>query len=195
MKRCLAAVLCALLLLTATACSSNSAPIENSTQSSSGTTVSEPVLDSPSSSDSVSSSSEPSDFYMEEADYLWFTVLDMAFANDEMLEPSDYMMDCVMMLIESSVVEADEDSCKVWIRYPDAAALLMEAISDLPDDFDQYALDQMYFELSELLVNGQVEMLETTVELPIVRYEDGEARLELTTELAIAMTGGIAAIE
>jgi hypothetical protein len=104
------------------------------------------------------------------------------------------MMNAIIENTMSSVVNADEDSCEVYISYPNAAAKLLEEIALLPEELTQEALDEMYTKVQAAVETNELEIIDDTFELDIIIDETGESRLQLAPEVSIAMTGGIAGI-
>lgn len=176
-KRIFALFLCTVMLLVLTACGS------------SGSSVDSDITD-----DYVVDEGPTGPTPMDIAMDLWDRLVESTIIEAEELTPADAMMNAIIENTISSVIDADEDSCKVYINYQNVVAKLLEEIALLPEELTQEALDAMYANVQAAVEANELEIIDGTFELEIITDDVGEPRLQLTPEVSIAMTGGIAGI-
>lgn len=119
--------------------------------------------------------------FAEELDYI---------VSEEELDPSSRVTNAILNKTTFTVHGADENWCDVTIRYPNAAAVLIEVADALPEDVTSDRIDQAYLEIAERIESDGVEMLEERFMLQITS-EYGYYDLVWTDEAHNAVRGGL----
>jgi hypothetical protein len=132
---------------------------------------------------------------METAEALWTDLMKMAIIEDDLLSSSGEMMNAITAATSTEIIDADVDSCKVTITWPNVASILEKEIAALPDELPKDQVDDMYLQVAKAVSENRCEMLEETFEIAILTDEIGNKTLDLPTEAVIALTGGIAGIQ
>lgn len=117
--------------------------------------------------------------------------MSQSIVDEEKANASEKFTNAIVENTRVEILEEDTDSCTLKIKYPDVKTIFLSAVEQLPDNPNQNDIDGVYAAIQKKLLDGELNYLETTLEVPIVTDEKGRIRIEWTVEAQNAMSGGL----
>ena len=124
---------------------------------------------------------------------LWDELLSSAILEDEAYV-SDELMNAIYKSTTVKVIEVSNGSCKVKITYPDAGSALSSKANELPNDFMQEHVDEMYRSIIAGIEQKSLKMAEGVYTAGIMTDENSKVRLSLSADIINALTGGLSSL-
>lgn len=130
---------------------------------------------------------------LEDMKAVFDSALDFIVPEEE-LDAASMVSNAILNKTDISINYVENGICNITVTYPNAANALKEAEAKLAADASQEELDTMLNTLAQAITDGEVEMVEKTLDVSVI--EIGEFRtIEWTKELYDAITGGLYSIE
>ena len=113
---------------------------------------------------------------------------------EEQLDAASKVSNAILKNTDITINLAKDDICNITVKYPNAAKALKEAEAKLAADASQEEIDLMLQNLTNAIQNGEVDIIEKTMDVSIIEVEEFKT-IQWTTELYDAVTGGLYSIE
>lgn len=116
---------------------------------------------------------------------------ELSLIEEEDMTSSGGLTNAILEATQIVVLEDNGNSCKVQITYPNVKDTFVEMSSELPEPLEEAAVDAFYKSLEEKVADGELPMLEVTLEVPVGVTGGGQKYIQWTNEAQSAMTGGL----
>lgn len=130
---------------------------------------------------------------MEDMNAIFQSALDYM-VPEEQLDAASKVSNAILENTDITINHAKDDICNITVKYPNVAKALKEAEAKLAADASQEEIDVMLQNLTNAIQNGEVEIIEKTMDVSIIEVEEFKT-IQWTTELYDAVTGGLYSIE
>lgn len=129
---------------------------------------------------------------MEDMQAIFQSALDFV-VPEEQLDAAGMVSNAILTKTEIVINHAEDGICNITVKYPNAAEALKAADAQLGADASQEQIDEMLKTLAQSIENGEVDIVEKTLDVSIIEVEEFKT-IEWTTELYDAITGGLYSI-
>ena len=130
---------------------------------------------------------------MEDMKAIFRSALDFM-VPEEQLDAASKVSNAILENTDITINHAKDDICNITVKYPNVAKALKEEEEKLAADATQEEIDVMLQNLTDAINNGEVEIIEKTMDVTIIEVEEFKT-IQWTTELYDAITGGLYSIE
>ena len=130
---------------------------------------------------------------MEDMKAIFQSALDFM-VPEEQLDAASKVSNAILENTDITINNAKDDICNITVKYPNVAKALKEEEEKLAADATQEEIDVMLQNLTDAINNGEVEIIEKTMDVSIIEVEEFKT-IQWTTELYDAITGGLYSIE
>lgn len=130
---------------------------------------------------------------MEDMKAIFQSALDFMVPVDQ-LDAASMVSNAILENTDITINHAKEGICNITVKYPNVAKALKEEEAKLSADASQEEIDVMLQDLTNVIKNGKVEIIEKTLDVSIIEVEDFKT-IQWTPELYDAITGGLYSIE
>lgn len=130
---------------------------------------------------------------MEDMKAIFRSALDFM-VPEEQLDAASEVSNAILENTDITINYAKDDICNITVKYPNVAKALKEEEEKLAADATQEEIDVMLQNLTDAINNGEVEIIEKTMDVSIIKVEEFKT-IQWTTELYDAITGGLYSIE
>ena len=119
------------------------------------------------------------------------TMLNNSIVSEDELTPDEMVSNTILEKTEINLIEEYETYMVIKVTYPDAASLVIEALGDMEQEYDNEKMNSVYEKVAQKLKSVDVKMKEETLQVSFEIDDNENKQVVWSTELMNALSGGL----